>query len=77
MEKWQQQIDQILCDVEGRALAKSLVAWSDGIALPDKETRNLLDIILRDVYGELSPPKAMWVAFLLGASWQKEHGGER
>jgi hypothetical protein len=77
MEKWQEQIKEILFDAEAKGLAQDLLLWSEGISAIDSNTEELLGSILRDVYEELPPPRAMWVAFMLGAAWQTSQTGRR
>lgn len=71
MEKWQEEISQVLGDEEARDLAKLLITWTKQISAPGEADRATLDAILKDVAEELPAHRAMWVAFYLGAAWQR------
>ncbi len=77
MESWQEQVKQVLFDAEARGLAQELVSWSGEISAMDKDTEELLGSILQDISEELPQPRAMWVAFLLGAAWQRSESSRR
>ncbi|MBI4294668.1 MAG: hypothetical protein HY669_00700 [Chloroflexi bacterium] len=71
MEKWQQEISQILGDDEARDLARFLINWTKHISAPHEAEKTALDAILKDVAQELPVHRAMWLAFYLGAAWQR------
>ena len=68
---WQEEVIQILKEEDTRSLARSLIDRTRQITPPDKGDEECLNNILDDVSRELPQHRAMWIAFWLGAAWQK------
>ena len=68
---WQEEVIKMLKEDDTRSLARCLMERTRHITPPDKEDEECLGNILDDVSRELPQHRAMWIAFWLGAAWQK------
>ena len=68
---WQEEVIQMLKEDDTRSLARCLIERTRNITPPDKEDEECLNNILDDVSRELPQHRAMWIAFWLGAAWQR------
>lgn len=71
MENLWDEIGEIVQDESTRQLAQSLCRSLKEVSWPTEEGKQLLTAILQDVAEELPRERAMWMAFWLGAAWEK------
>ena len=67
----QNQIRDIVDQSDVKELADMLLPWMQEISWPNDRGSDLFDLLLQKVARGQPPDRALRVAFMLGAAWQK------
>ena len=65
------QVTEIVNQADSRELGELIVPWLSEVSLPNGRGLELLDTLLTNLAKDGLPDRAMRVAFMLGAAWQK------